>query len=383
MKSSKIYTAIFVLLFLTSTYSANCQFSNQLESDVSVRDLLENFERNPKAETYYLMALAEAQKNNIEEAQKAIKTGLSINPRSVRLLNLKGAIKGRQGQLVAARRIFLGVLQLDPENEFARTSLLSIERQLQPQRKQLPILNQPKEKKVDSSPESPLRKEVKKPKTEQKILQSSYFEEIKDKQKCYYAMTSIDRAYKRYLATNPADKEFSLNELSEKNYLTSIPICPDAGKYSYKDSDVVCSVHGNKTNLGGEVTSIFSDYNRGIKTKLSHNYLDALKAFEQVVILYPRWAEAHYQLGDTLFRLGETDAAMVSLRNCLKYDPDNLDAKLLLANLYFKVGQKSASLKILDEIIKNQKGTVYSLSAKSIAKSIRSGRNYYQVFPPN
>ncbi|MGM0598323.1 MAG: tetratricopeptide repeat protein [Candidatus Rifleibacteriota bacterium] len=383
MNSSKLITAFIVFLFFSSTYSANCQFSNELESDVSVRDLLENYERNPKAETYYLMALAETQKNNIEKAEKAIKTGLAINPRSVRLLNLKGAIKARQGQPAAARRIFLGVLQLDPENEYAQTSLRSVEKQLQPRRKRLPLLEKSPDNKVDSSPDSPLKKTVKKPKVEKKILQSSYFEEVKDKQNCYYGMASIDRAYKRYLDSNPTNKEFSLNKLTEEGYLTSKPICPDSGQYSYNDSDVVCSEHGNKTELGGEVTSVFNDYNRGIKAKLSHNYLDALKAFEQVVVLYPRWAEAHYQLGDTLFRLGEADAAMVSLRKCLKHNPDNLDAKLLLANIYFKVGQKSASLKILDEIIKEKKGTVYGLSAKSIARSIRSGRNYYQVFPPN
>jgi hypothetical protein len=56
---------------------------------------------------------------------------------------------------------------------------------------------------------------------------------------------------------------------------------------------------------------------------------------------------------------------------------------LLLANLYFKKGQKNAALDLLDKVATKQKGTVYGLSARSIAKSIRSGRNYYQIFPPN
>jgi tetratricopeptide (TPR) repeat protein len=120
-----------------------------------------------------------------------------------------------------------------------------------------------------------------------------------------------------------------------------------------------------------------------MRSKLSRNYLDALKSFEQVVILYPRWAEAHYQLADTLFRLGETDPSVSALRNCLKYDPGNLDARLLLANLYFKKGQKDAALKILDDVTEKHRGTVYGLSARSVAASIRSGRNYYQIFPPN
>jgi tetratricopeptide (TPR) repeat protein len=120
-----------------------------------------------------------------------------------------------------------------------------------------------------------------------------------------------------------------------------------------------------------------------ICSKLSRNYLDALRSFEQVVVLYPRWAEAHFQLGDTLFRLGETDTAITALRNCLKHQPGNTDAQLLLANLYFKKGQKDAALKLLDEVSAKQKGTVYGLAARSIASSIRSGRNYYQIFPPN
>ena len=54
-----------------------------------------------------------------------------------------------------------------------------------------------------------------------------------------------------------------------------------------------------------------------------------------------------------------------------------------MANLYFKKGQKQAALTILDKISNSQKGTVYGLSARSVAKSIRSGRSYYEIFPPN
>ena len=126
-----------------------------------------------------------------------------------------------------------------------------------------------------------------------------------------------------------------------------------------------------------------ADFNRGMVAKLSRNYRDALQAFDQVVILFPKWAEAHFQLGDTLFRLGEDQAAIVRLRECLKITPDNLDAKLLLANAYFKVGQKEPALKLLEEVAENTKGSVYGLAARSIATSIKAGRSYYQVFPPN
>jgi len=197
-------------------------------------------------------------------------------------------------------------------------------------------------------------------------------------------MSSIKRAQTAFIKANPARKEeFALTTLVSDKLLTAVPVCPNGGTYSWKTDDVTCSTHGTSAEAGAEVTNVFNEFNNGMRSKLSRNYLDALKSFEQVVILYPRWAEAHFQLADTLFRLGETDTAINALRNCLRYDAGNLDAKLLLANLYFKKGQKDAALKILDEVSEKHRGTVYGLSARSVASSIRSGRNYYQIFPPN
>jgi tetratricopeptide (TPR) repeat protein len=90
--------------------------------------------------------------------------------------------------------------------------------------------------------------------------------------------------------------------------------------------------------------------------------------------------EAHFQMGDTLFRLGETDTALDSLRTSLKHEPGNLDAELLLANIYFKKGMKAPALTILDRITEQHKGSVYAYAARSIAKSIRSGCSYYELF---
>lgn len=372
---------IISLLFAAATATCNAQFSDNIKSDISVRDLLEGQKRSPKADTYYLMALAEARKNNIEAAEKAIATGLNINPRNTRLMNLKGAIRARQGRLAEARRLFLNVLQLDPEDKYAEASLRSVERTLQPQRQQMPILSKPTTESAKTAPEAPVL--VKTVEVEKKVLESSYFDQIKVKQQCYYQMAALKRAYESYLAGSPKSKDFSPTTLVSSGFLTSIPLCPESGTYSYSNSDVSCSKHGLQAEAGAEVTTVFTDFNRGMRAKLSRNYLDALKAFEQVAILYPRWPEAHYQLADTLFRLGETDPAISALRNCLKHQPGNLDAQLLLANLYFKKGQKNPALDILDRIAEKHKGTVYGLSARSIAGSIRSGRNYYQIFPPN
>jgi len=328
------------------------------------------------------MALSEARKNNIEAAEKAIKTGLQINPRNTRLMNLKAALLSRQGRLAEARSLFITVLQLDPEDRYARTSLNSVERMLQPERRALPVLTKAATPTAKDAPEAPVT--VKPAPTVQKVLEASYFVEIKDKQDCYHNMSSIKRAQTAFIKANPARKEeFALTTLVSDKLLTAVPVCPNGGTYSWKTDDVTCSTHGTSAEAGAEVTNVFNEFNNGMRSKLSRNYLDALKSFEQVVILYPRWAEAHFQLADTLFRLGETDTAINALRNCLRYDAGNLDAKLLLANLYFKKGQKDAALKILDEVSEKHRGTVYGLSARSVASSIRSGRNYYQIFPPN
>ena len=376
----KYFAAILFVLVSLSGYS---QEFNTPSSKVSVRDLLEKSKKTPKADTYYLMALSAARKNDLEAANKAIATGLGINPRDIKLLNLKGALLAKQGRLVQARQIFLSVLRMSPSDEYANNSLRLIEDTMQPKNQIKPVLAS-KSKKYSGSGDAPISPIEDKPVSQDKLLTAAYFVDLKHKQDCSHGMSLIQLAQEKVIARNPKAKpNFSLTELVKEGLLTSAPVCPKGGFYSWNNNEVTCSKHGGFTALDAEVTSVFKEFNAGLRAKLSRNYLDALKAFEQVVILYPLWAEAHYQLGDTLFRLGEVDPALNSLRNCLKHDPNNLDAQLLMANLYFKKGQKQAALTILDKISNSQKGTVYGLSSRSVANSIRSGRSYYEIFPPN
>lgn len=376
-------TAVLLLLLAAAT-PAFSQYFETPQSEVSVRDLLENSKKAPKSDTYYLMALSAARKNDLENANKAIATGLSINPRNTSILNLKAALLARQGRLVQARQIFLNVLQMNPNDEYANKCLNSIEVAMQPKRNQITTMVNTKISSEKAGSDAPIAPVEQKPVSTEKVLTASYFEELKHKQDCAHGMSLAQIAQDKLIARNPKDKvTFSLTDLVKEGLLTAAPVCPKGGIYSWKNNEVCCSKHGGFSALDAEVTSVFKEYNTGLRAKLSRNYLDALKAFEQVVILYPLWAEAHYQLGDTLSRLGETDPALNSLRTCLKHDPGNLDAQLLMANLYFKKGQKQAALTILDRISEKYSGSVYGLSARSVAKSIRSGRNYYQIFPPN
>jgi Flp pilus assembly protein TadD len=368
---------------LASPLAAQSSFSSIAESKITVRDLLEGHEKAPRSDTYYLLALADARKLNYEEAEKSIRTGLQINPRNTKLMNLRGAIFARKGRLAEARRTFLTVLQLDPDDKYAQASLSSVEKQLQPKRNSIIVTQKPSVELKPIQPDAPVEM-IKIEPAAKKILEASYFKAIKKKQRCYFSMASIARAQDLFIKGYPERKnEFSIDELVKLGLLPSNPICPEGGSYSLDGKEAVCSKHGKQSVLGSEVQTVFVDFNMGMKAKLSRNYLEALKAFEQVVVLYPRWSEAHFQLADTLFRLGETEPAILELRQCLKIEPENLDAKLLLANLYFKKGQKQSALELLDGVATKESGTVYGLAARSIAKSIRLGRNYYQIFPPN
>lgn len=373
------------ILLASISISSNGQDFQVPRSQVTVRDLLENAQKSPKSDTYYLIALSAARKNDIETANKAIATGLNINPNNFRLLNLKGALLAKQGQLLQARQIFQSVLNIRPGDEYANNCIKLIDESLKNKQNTTikPLINTKSSYTGPTdAPISPISQSSNS--NSGKLLSATYFEELKHKQECSHGMSLIKIAYEKQIEKNPKGKNtFSLTSLVNDRLLTFSPVCPRGGFYTWNGKDIHCSKHGNFIELDAEVTNVFKEYNTGLRAKLSRNYLEALKAFEQVVILYPLWAEAHFQLGDTLFRLGEIDPAINSLRTCLKHDPNNLDAQLLLANLYFKKGQKDAALNILDKISKENNGTVYGFSARSVAKSIRSGRSYYEIFPPN
>ena len=352
------------LIFASINLLAFSQEFSTPKSNVTVGDLLENAKNTPRSDTYYLIALSAARKNDIEIANKAIATGLGINPQNYKLLNLKGALLVKQGQLISARQTFYSVLKIRPEDEYANNCLKIIEETLQSRQAVNPILNNKSSYKGKT--DAPIAPIEERPVSKEKLLTATYFEELKHKQECSHGMSLIKRAQENLIDKNPKSKDtFSLTKLVMEGLLTAAPVCPKSGFYSWKNNDVFCSEHGSFTSLDAEVTNVFKEYNTGLKAKLSRNYMEALKSFEQVVILYPLWAEAHFPL-----------------KTCLKYNPDNLDAQLLLANLYFRKGQKQAALNILDKISESQKGSVYGLSARSVAKSIRSGRSYYEIFPP-
>lgn len=370
---TKLFLTI-IIFSITTTGILQAQFSHK--SEKTVDELMRRHQSQPRAETYYLMAMSATQKGDYTEAMKAVDTGLSISPANTRLMNLRGAILARRGRLADARNHFIHVLQIDPDDRYAAQSLRNIERFMQPESLPMPVLRPQK-----PAPQEP--EEMAKPEIQPLEKPVNFFHDMHQMQSCYYSMENIYRAYQDYISNDSSPGDFSITTLVSSNYLTSPPICPSGGIYEEDDGDIYCSDHGHREEAGTQTNNVFVDYNRGLRAKLGRNFLDALKAFEQVTILYPTWPDAHFQKADTLFRLNEPDHAIVALRNCLRHDPEHIDAQLLLANIYFRKGQKEAALNLLDNITEKHEGTIYALSARSVAASIRSGRNYYEIFPPH
>jgi tetratricopeptide (TPR) repeat protein len=370
----------------TSQALAQSSFSHIGEARGSAGDLLESSLNRPRADTYYLLALAEARKGNIDKAFRAIATGLAIEPVNLKLLNLRAALWARQGRNEEARREFRRILAIAPDDSYARESLRTLERELKPRIAVEPGLRTA----PPAAPNAPVAP-VAEPSpagsgsatAEVKLLKAEYFEEMGDKKRCLSNLSSLLRGQAAFALANPEKKDtFDLGGLVSGRHLPATPICPKGGVYTWDGGAPKCAVHGSQKDLDAEVNTVFADFNKGMTAKIGRNYQEALRAFDQVVILFPLWGEAHFQLADTLARMGSDQAAIERARTCLRHSPGNIDAKLLLANLYFKTGQKDAALGLLDSVASEQANSVYGLASRSLAAAIRSGKSYLQVFPP-
>lgn len=366
------------------------QFEDSANRQTSLREILTGPQARPRADTYYLMALQAARKGEDQDALHAVETGLAIEPQSIKLRNLRAALWARTGRRNEAIAEFKRILAAVPDDTYAKESL----RALLPRPVAPVVTSRIKAPPRQAPPVSPVsgtsggKSGDKGGETaaasQARILDSEYFSQAKQKQRCEQVMSSIKHAQDTYVLDHKDAKgKYDPKALVDAKLLTAVPACPEGGTFEWAGDGPTCSKHGAFATVQAEVKTVFTDFNRAMQAKLGRNYPEALKGFEQVVIAYPRWAEAHFQLGDTLFRTGEDRQAIERLRTSLQLAPGNPDASLLLANLYFKIGHKEAALKLLDGVSKKLSGTVYGLAARSIAGSIRAGRNYYQIFPPD
>jgi tetratricopeptide (TPR) repeat protein len=352
--------------------------------DQSVRDVLQGRLNRPRADTFYLLALSNANKGNTPEARRNLGIGLNIEPRNVQLLNLKAAMLAREGKTDEAVRVFQTVLDIAPENEYARASLrwLDVPKPAPP-----PKVNPQAAREI--VPTKPMAIKESAPDSAggagsaEKSYSKGFFADLQEKQRCFHALNAIKRAQDNLAASQPDKKgTLDLGLLVSEKLLPASPICPRSGTYSWTESGPECSKHGSFDQLEPEIKTVFADFNEGMRAKFLRNYPDARGFFTKVVSLYPNWAEAHYQLADSCFRQGKDKEAISSLNHCLKLEGTHLDAQLMLANLQFKTGNKNGALKTLEIVLKRAPDSIHSLSARSLSAAIKSGKNYYSIFPP-
>jgi tetratricopeptide (TPR) repeat protein len=77
----------------------------------------------------------------------------------------------------------------------------------------------------------------------------------------------------------------------------------------------------------------------------------AVKRYEQALAIKPDYAEAHYNLGNTLKELGQLEAASNSYERALTIKPDYAEAHYNLGNTFQKLGQLDAGVKSYEKAL--------------------------------
>jgi len=98
----------------------------------------------------------------------------------------------------------------------------------------------------------------------------------------------------------------------------------------------------------------------------------AKSEFEQAVILYPDYADAHYDLGVTLNLMGNVAMALESYGKCLALDPENTNAWNNLGVIHLDRNDFRAALSSFQQILLNSPNNVGAL--------INIGTTYLRLF---
>ena len=76
-----------------------------------------------------------------------------------------------------------------------------------------------------------------------------------------------------------------------------------------------------------------SHYSMGVVRASDGDDLGAIQAYDRAIAIFPAYAEAYRNRGNALARLGRRDEAMMSYRQCLRFDPADYAAGSNLAKL--------------------------------------------------
>ena len=105
-------------------------------------------------------------------------------------------------------------------------------------------------------------------------------------------------------------------------------------------------------------TVAFADWKSGVAAFQKHDYKTALKEFQAVAATSPDYAGAHYMVGLTQQRLGQSDAAMASFKEANRLDPANAQFAMAYASTLLDKNRAQDASRVLDAVkVDGLKGT--------------------------
>lgn len=99
-----------------------------------------------------------------------------------------------------------------------------------------------------------------------------------------------------------------------------------------------------------EAQSTTENYREGVEARLAGEPETAVRRLQQVIAVQPENADAHLQLGLALLALNRLDDAGQAFRRTLEISPDYADARIGLARIWQRRGDREAALLELEQI---------------------------------
>ncbi len=104
------------------------------------------------------------------------------------------------------------------------------------------------------------------------------------------------------------------------------------------------------TLLALSATVASADWKAGVAAFQKHDYKTALKEFQAAAASTPDYAGAHYMLGLTQQRLGDSNAAMASFQNANRLDPANAQFAMAYASVLLDKNRAEDASRVLDAV---------------------------------
>jgi tetratricopeptide (TPR) repeat protein len=76
-----------------------------------------------------------------------------------------------------------------------------------------------------------------------------------------------------------------------------------------------------------------SHYSIGVLLSANGDDVEAIRAYDRAIAIFPAYAEAYRNRGNALARLGRREEAMASYLQCLRFDPTDYAASTNLRQL--------------------------------------------------